>query len=76
MSNSVAIPVIEYRAVTECGRILTHSAVSPKSACYEILRDRYMSVVEIMPYKLWEALQEDGYKQLEYNAEHGGNTAA
>ena len=55
MQNSVAVPVIEYRAVTECGRILTHSATSQQSACYEILRDRYMSVSWIEPWSVWEA---------------------
>jgi hypothetical protein len=77
MTNSVALPVIEYRAITECGRILSWSATSPESAMYEIKRDKLLSVVEIMPFKLWEALQEDGFKQLELNSEiEGANTAA
>jgi hypothetical protein len=75
--NSVALPVIEYRALTECGRILSWSATSPMSAMYEIKRDKLLTVVEIMPYKLWEALQEDGYKQLELVAEYEkGDSAA
>ena len=53
--NSVAIPVIEYRAVTECGRILTHSATSLESACYEIKRDRNLTVIWIERWSSWEA---------------------
>lgn len=67
--NSVAIPVIEYRVITECGRTFSWSATSPESAMYEIKRDKLLTVVDIMPYKLWEALQEDGFKQLELNHE-------
>jgi hypothetical protein len=74
--NSVALPIIEYRAITEDGRILSWSATSPMSAMYEIKRDKLLTVVEIMPFKLWEALQEDGFKQLELNSEIEGDTAA
>jgi hypothetical protein len=74
--NSVAVPVIEYRVITECNRIFSWSATSPESAMYEIKRDKLLSVMDIMPYKLWEALQEDGFKQLELNAEHEGADAA
>jgi hypothetical protein len=72
--NSVAVPVIEYRAITECGRVFSWSATSPQSVFYEIKRDKGLSVVLVEPYSLYE---EECLKQLELNSEHeGANTAA
>lgn len=76
MNNSVALPIIEYRAITSCNRILSWSATSPESAMFEIKRDKYLTVVDIMPYKLWEALQTDEHSQLELNSDHEGVSAA
>jgi hypothetical protein len=64
--NSVAVPVIEYRVITECGRIFSWSATSIDSLFYEFKRDTGMSISQAMPFKDYEA--ED--KQLEFNAEH------
>lgn len=55
--NSVAVPVIEYRAITECGRILSWSAETAIAAMYEIKRDMDLSVVMIEPWSNWEFQQ-------------------
>jgi hypothetical protein len=74
--NSVAVSVIEYRVITECGRIFSWSATSPDSLFYEFKRDKGLSIAMAEPYADWEARQVDGYEQLELNAEHEGMDAA
>jgi hypothetical protein len=70
--NSVAVPVIEYRVITECGRIFSWSATSPDSLFYEFKRDTGLSISSAMPFKDYEA--ED--KQLELNHEYEKGDAA
>lgn len=52
--NSVAVPVIEYRAITECGRAFSWSAETTMSAIYEIKRDKGLTVVWIERWSSWE----------------------
>jgi hypothetical protein len=69
MNNSVAVPVIEYRVITTEGRIFSWSATSIDSLFYEFKRDTGLSIASAMPF-------EDGFEQLEMNAEHEGADAA
>jgi hypothetical protein len=65
MSNSAALPVIEYRVITDCGRIFSWSSTSPDSLFYEFKRDTGLSIASAIPFKDYEV--EDA--QMELNAE-------
>lgn len=78
--NSVAIPVIEYRVETLCGRIISHSATDSQDLLDSFQRVWGLSIGIAEPFALWESrqpLQADNYDQLELNSEYeGANTAA
>jgi hypothetical protein len=70
MTNSVAVPVIEYRIETMCGRIISHSATDSQDLLDSFKRVWGLSIAIAEPFALWEARQSDGYEQLELNSEH------